>query len=175
MHRELLLILDHELALEVVLLLCQNLQGRDNSSWNLLLMEMLFHVLRGHDAADVASLSTHFKHSSNKQQPNNTTQPAAQDGEQEQAPMTLQGPGEGSGASASLGGLKKDELSRAMLSQRSSISRHNRFGTQLKLSDPSGLIRYAPHPHIPLSAHPGLVVWERGPCAGGVSALCAGS
>lgn len=146
-HRELLLILDHELALEVVLLLCQNLQGRDNSSWNLLLMEMLFHVLRGHDAADVASLSTYFKHTVNK---TNTTQPAAQDGEQEQAPTTLQGPGEGSGASASLGGLKKDEMSRAMLSQRSTISRHNRFGTQLKLSDPSGLIRYAPHAHTPL-------------------------
>jgi timeless len=54
LHMELLVLLDKEYVFDVVLFLCQGVQQRENQPWNLLLMELLFHTLKGQDPEMVA-------------------------------------------------------------------------------------------------------------------------
>lgn len=136
LHNELLVILEQEFALEVVLLLCQGVQSRDNSSWNLLLMEVVFHLVRGQDPAHVATAAI-AEHTSGRRADKGA------EAEDDSLPLSALRSSSSSSSAAGLS-LQKDELSRHALMQRSaSGSRHSRFGPQLKLSGPGGLTRYA--------------------------------
>lgn len=54
LHAELLCIFDREYVFDVILFLCQGIQAPENAPWNLLLMEILFHLYKDQDPADVA-------------------------------------------------------------------------------------------------------------------------
>ena len=46
MHRELIVLLQEEMVLDVLTVLGQEVESRENSGYNLLLMEILHHLLR---------------------------------------------------------------------------------------------------------------------------------
>ena len=54
LHRELLVVLQEEMVLDVLVCVGQEVERRENSGYNLLLMEILSCLLKGSDPSDVA-------------------------------------------------------------------------------------------------------------------------
>ena len=57
LHHELIALFDRELVLELLLVLAADIEQRENAQYNLLLMELLHHLLRNQDPLTVAKLS----------------------------------------------------------------------------------------------------------------------
>ena len=57
-HCELVTLLESELVLEILLMLAADLEQRENAQYNLLVMELLHHLLRNQDPAAVARVGT---------------------------------------------------------------------------------------------------------------------
>jgi timeless len=133
LHQELLVLLEREYVLDVVLCLCQGVQARENQPWNLLLMEIVFHLLRGHDAADVAAAGPPPPREGDE-----NTDPAATGATTAPGlPLTTPAPPKsraGAGGGNALSALLQQErLARAAVAQRVA-SRHSRFGGGLLLA-----------------------------------------
>ncbi len=61
LHHELIVLFDKEDVLEIILVLGQEMESRENAQYNLLMMELLHHLLKTQDPAAVALVSSHFK------------------------------------------------------------------------------------------------------------------
>ena len=57
-HQELVCLFERELVLDVLLIISQEMEARENAQYNLLLMEILHHLFRGQDPALVAGLQS---------------------------------------------------------------------------------------------------------------------
>jgi timeless len=62
LHQELIALFDKELVLEIFLVLGQDMEARENAQYNLLMMELLHHLLKTQDPAAVAR--SHLPHDS---------------------------------------------------------------------------------------------------------------
>ncbi len=144
LHAELLCIFDREYVFDVILFLCQGIQAPENAPWNLLLMEILFHLYKDQDPADVAMAGP---------------RPAAEEeeegggGEQQQQPQEGEenAPGVGNEAVAASPPpaarkkkndglstiLQQESMSRAAVVQQTR-SRHSRFGGGLLVTGLDG-------------------------------------
>jgi hypothetical protein len=116
-------------VLDVLLFLCQSVQLAENTPWNLLLMEILFNVFRGQDPYEVAvqgpSASASSVGDGGRASPSGSGE-GASPGEREKR-----------GDSAFSQILRHERMSRAALSH-TVMSRHSRFGTNLRLEGANG-------------------------------------
>jgi timeless len=64
LHQELITLFEKELVLEILLVLGQELELRENSQYNLLMMELLHHLLKSQDPAAVARSEKKYRTSS---------------------------------------------------------------------------------------------------------------
>ena len=133
LHQELLVLLEREYVLEVVLCLCQGVQARENQPWNLLLMETVFHLLRGHDAADVAVAGPPPPREDDEAQENRDPAATALPMTTPAPPKSRGGGGGGGGGNVLSALLQQERLARAAVAQKVA-SRHSRFGGGLLLA-----------------------------------------
>ena len=117
LHSEMLVLLDREYVLDIILFLCQGIQARENAPWNLLLMEILFHILRDQDPFEVASEGM---------RPENESSDSAGLASDTTPHSTASG-----AALSKL--LTQEKISRVAVAQRS-MSRHSRFGANLRVT-----------------------------------------
>ena len=59
LHHEVITLFDRELVLEILLVIGQEMELRENSNYNLLIMELLHHLLKSQDPAAVARAESH--------------------------------------------------------------------------------------------------------------------
>jgi timeless len=138
LHDELLALYDREYVLEILLVLGANMEQRENVPYNLLVMELLHHLLRQQDPTAVArSASLSASSSSSSSLPKNNT-------------------GSGTNASTSRGvggqenprtstGLLKGHLDRekqTLGSASALTSRHSHFGGTMVVNRPGGKRQY---------------------------------
>jgi len=142
LHRELVVVLKEEEVLDVLMVLGQEVERRENQGYNLLLMEILGCLLRGQDPSDVAlsatkpptpSLSTPVTTHSNPKKKSKTTTPTKTRIVRTTAAR----------ASSSLGDSLKAHLqSERQKTQTLKSSRHSHFGGTLLISKPGGKRSY---------------------------------
>lgn len=133
-HQELLVLLEREYVLEVVLCLCQGVQARENQPWNLLLMETISHLLRGHDAADVAAAGPPPPWECEEGEDDENEDPTARVLDLPLPTPAPPGKARGGGGGNALSALLQQErLARAAVAQKTA-SRHSRFGGGLLLA-----------------------------------------
>lgn len=123
LHSELFVLLDREYVFDILLFLCQGIQARENEPWNLLLMEILFHIARDQDPFEVAAAGVRPEHES-----------SAEGDPPIEGPTLPQQQTHHSSSTAALSKLlNQEKVSRAAIVQRS-MSRHSRFGTNLRVT-----------------------------------------
>lgn len=151
LHREFLVLLEEEMVFDVLTCVGQEVERRENSGYNLLLMEILSCLLRGQDPTDVA-LSTveptapifETKVSATKKKPRTITTARANN--------------------AGLNSLKAHLQSERQKLQLSASSRHSHFGGTLQISKADGNKVY-------VSASDYLARKSQSGAVGGVSAV----
>ena len=129
LHQEIIALFDRELVFEIMLMLCQEMESRENKQYNLLVMEILYHLLRNQDPTLVArSMKSEFKTTTSKSKGKNTPINSRF--------STLN---QGSSGPFSL----KAQLHKEKQTMRNvSSSRHSHFGGTLVLEKSGGKQRY---------------------------------
>jgi timeless len=78
LHQELVTLFDRELVFEIILVLGQDIELRENAQYNLLVMELLHHLVKSQDPTAVArSIVTHNTSKSSSNNQNNTSRTAS--------------------------------------------------------------------------------------------------
>lgn len=129
LHQELIALFDRELVFEILLMLCQEMESRENKQYNLLVMEILYHLLKSEDPTLVArSMKSEFNSSISKSKAKSTSKTSR-----------FSAFNQGSSGSFSL----KAQLRKEKQTLRNvSSSRHSHFGGTLVLEKSGGKQRY---------------------------------
>ena len=122
LHHELITLFDRELVLELLLVLAADIEQRENAQYNLLLMELLHHLLRNQDPLTVAKSS---------QKPKKAAPAAAAAKENSIS-------GHRAPAKKTLGALSEQLRREKQVKVDRSTSRHSHFGGTLVVKRPDG-------------------------------------
>ena len=120
LHHEMIALLDRELVMELLLVLAADIEQRENAQYNLLLMELLHHLLRNQDPLTVAkSMQKPKAAPSAKENSSTGSRPAKK--------------------TKKVGGALSDQLRREKQTKiASATSRHSHFGGTLVVNRPDG-------------------------------------
>jgi timeless len=143
LHDELLALYDREYVLEILLVLGANMEQRENVPYNLLVMELLHHLLRQQDPTAVARSSLPKNNNNSSNTTSNTTSTARGVGGQEH-PRTSSSSSSSSSSKTSTGLLKGhlDREKQTLGSASALTSRHSHFGGTMVVNRPGGKRQY---------------------------------
>jgi len=140
LHRELIVLMKEEMVLDVLMVIGQEVERRENEGYNLLLMEILHHLLRSQDPTDVAL--------SAKQTPPSTSVPVATPNNKANSKkgarktIITTSTRHTTPASSASNSLRAQLQSERQRIQQTVSSRHSHFGGTLLLSKPGGRHSY---------------------------------
>jgi len=137
LHQELISLFERELVLDVFLVLAQELESRENAQYNLLLMEILHHLLRTQDPTQVARITSAIATKSNA--------PAIEKVNKGQGPAISPSRTplrNTSGPPASTGSLRAQLKTERQNLRAAAHSRHSHFGGTLVVTRPGGRRQY---------------------------------
>jgi len=128
LHQELIGLFERELVLDILLVIAQEMESRENAQYNLLLMEILHHLLRTQDPTEVARSAEPSK----RLKENKT---AVKNGQSATLRDSTNVPSES-------GSLRSRLLMEKQQRQASTSARHSHFGGTLVVSRPDGKRQY---------------------------------
>ncbi|KAL7468160.1 hypothetical protein ACHAXS_008379 [Conticribra weissflogii] len=140
LHREMIVLMKEEMVLDVLMVIGQEVERRENEGYNLLLMEILHHLLRSQDPTDVALSARQNPSSTTVSIPTPNIKSKYKNGTRKTIITTSTRPT--SSTFSACNSLRAQlQLERQRI-QETASSRHSHFGGTLLLSKPGGRHSY---------------------------------